>query len=161
MADVWATAPIEVVVTVIKPSTPQGSTEQEKGKYPPEKELLKWGCKFGTNTHWSTVFTNNAPKEGDTVKVREYYKEENGEKKFVKWFLESEVESLKSGGAGGNRGAGAPQRNYDIENRQRAGDAAVAFKGDEKWDLHTTLTCADAFVEYYKSGKKPPKKTEA
>lgn len=114
MADVWAQAPIEVVITVIKESTPQGGGPQEKGKYPPEKDMLKWGVKFGDNTHFSNLFANTPPKAGDTVKVREYWKDENGEKKFVKWFLESDYEAIKAGGKKGG-GFGGKSTNYVLE----------------------------------------------
>lgn len=98
MADVWAQAPVETTITFIKASTPQGGGEQEKGRFAPEKDLLKWGVKFGTNAHFSNLFTNDAPKEGDSVKVWEYWKEENGEKKFVKWFLDADYQRIKGGG---------------------------------------------------------------
>lgn len=98
MADVWAQAPVETTIAFIKASTPQGGGEQEKGKYKPEEGLLKWGVKFGSNAHFSNLFTNDAPKEGDSVKVWEYWKEENGEKKFVKWFLDADYQRIKGGG---------------------------------------------------------------
>ena len=156
MAIKWADAPIETKISYIKASTQQGSTDQEVGKFPPEKDLLKWGVKFGENTHYSNLFCAVAPLVGDVVKVRELWTDDGtGEKKYPKWMLESDYQAQL---AGKGKGAGAPQRNYDIENRQRAVDAAIAFKGGKDWDLHDTLTFADMIAEYYKSGKKPPKK---
>ncbi len=67
----------------------------------------------------------------------------------------------KDGSGGGRPGGGAPARDYAIENRQRAAHDATLFKGDKDWDLHTTFTVADAYVEYYKTGKKPDPKPKA
>ena len=159
MAIKWADAPIETKISYIKASTPQGSTVQETGKFPPEKDLLKWGVKFGDNTHYSNFFCAVGPAVGDVVKVRELWTDDgSGEKKYPKWMLESDyqAQSANKGAAGFPKGAA---RDYTIENRQRAVDAAIAFKGDKDWDLFTTLSCADQLVEYYKSGNKPPKKT--
>jgi hypothetical protein len=114
MADVWAQAPVETTITTIKASIPQGGGPQEVGKYTPEKDMLKWGVKFGVNPQWSNLFTNEPPKEGDPVKVWEYWKEENGEKKFVKWFLDADYQRIKGARKGGGYPAGM-KPNYSLE----------------------------------------------
>ncbi len=58
-------------------------------------------------------------------------------------------------GGAGNMGA---KRDYAIENRQRAADAAIEYGKGKDWDIHTTLSLADVLVDYYKTGNKPPKK---
>lgn len=160
----WDTSPIEMTIDFVKESLNRANTAQEIGEYPPEKGYKAWAIKGnGEPNKWYTLFAHEAPVVGAKISMRRFVKlEDSGEEKYPKWMLEADyaIVSAAPAGGGGNRG-NAPQRNYDIENRQNAAHDATLFKGDKEWDLHTTFTVADAYVEYYKTGKKPDPKPKA
>lgn len=152
MADTWGNPENKVVVAfqpVLKDGV-QGTDKNVAGG-------LKWNVRYEgvASPAWS-IFIGE-PVVGEELPMRLLTSVGQDGKEWKTWFSE-DAYKLKIAAPAGGRGQGAA-RDYTIENRQRAVDAAIAFKGDKEWDLFTTLSCADQLVEYYKSGAKPPKKT--
>jgi len=151
MAETWGN-PENKVVVAFQPVMKDGVQVTDKGV----AGGLKWNVRYeGTAPAWS-IFIGE-PVVGEQVQMRLLTSVGQDGKEWKTWFSE-DAYKLKIAAPAGGRGQGAA-RDYTIENRQRAVDAAIAFKGDKDWDLFTTLSCADQLVEYYKLGNKPPRKT--
>ncbi len=152
MAETWGN-PENKVVVAFQPVMKDGVQGTDKGV----AGGLKWNVRYEgvTSPAWS-IFIGE-PVVGEQLPMRLLTSVGQDGKEWKTWFSE-DAYKLKIAAPAGGRGQGAA-RDYTIENRHRAVDAAIAFKGDKDWDLFTTLSCADQLVEYYKSGNKPPKKT--
>jgi len=152
MAETWGNPETKVVVA-FQPVMKDGVQGTDKGV----AGGLKWNVRYEgvTAPAWS-IFIGE-PVAGEQVQMRLLTSVGPDGKEYKTWFSE-DAYKLKLAAPASGRGQGAA-RDYTIENRQRAVDAAIAYRGEEKWDLHTTLSLADQLVEYYKSGNKPPKKT--
>lgn len=79
-----------------------------------------------------------------------------GPMKVTRYGEKKSIYKIKQGGGGGQ--GGQKPRDYTIENRQKALDAAIAFGQGRNWDAHTTCSLAALFAEFYKTGTIPPAK---
>lgn len=161
MASTWAKEPQDVVVAVIRPSTAQGSSEQEKGKYPPEKDMPKWSVKWGTSTDpWQNFFCAeaDAPAVGDTIKVRKFFVLEGTEEKYPKWMLESDYQKTlggKKGFGGGGFAAAKPNLSPEQEMMDKAiGHAMNSIKngmvaGEADTPIPATFKNIDKAADYW------------
>lgn len=160
---VGMTGPMKIVVKGASAALDKNTNQQRIGKKVHEG-LLAWyvACTEPSDIGGTiTVYSPTAPASGDVhdgawIEGNEWPAGSG----TIFLTMYTAAEKAKKDGGGGGRGAGAPARDYAIENRQRAADAAIAFKGDKDWDLHTTLSAAEVFVAYYKNGTIPAAKAK-
>ena len=87
-----------------------------------------------------------------------YCKEDlgTGPMKVTRYGEKKSIYKIKQGGGGGGQGGQKP-RDYTIENRQKALDAAVAH-AQGRGDAHAVCTLAAQFAEFIGKGTIPPAK---
>ena len=158
---VGMTGPMKIMVKSAKPAN-DANGQQKVGKKTHEG-LLGWyvTCAEPSDIGGDiTVYSATAPSAMDIFEGAwlDGFEWPAGSGKIYLTMYTAADKAKKDGAGGGRPGGGAPARDYTIENRQRATDAAIAFKGEKDWDLHTTLTVADILADYYKTGKKPDPK---
>lgn len=148
--------PLKFVVATVAPAMKDGV--QKIGRAGAHKDLPQWySVGAEPNNVKVTIYQQESPKQGDVYE--ESWIEGKDWQGQIYFDLHTKEQKAKGGVGGNSGGAGAPKRDYTIENRQVAVAAVIAHL-QGKGDMNTICTHAAALVDFYKNGTIPPPKAQ-